>query len=75
MHQFERCARDAREGLRLRRQPSEDAGSALGGLVDEDRAPAFTRRYRFGENLALLDLEAEPDAVRQGVLQRGHPGF
>jgi hypothetical protein len=75
MHQVERRSCDARQGLRLGRQSSQNAGSALSGLVGQDCASAVARRHRLGESLAFLELKNESDAAREGMLQRGHRGF
>ena len=41
MDQFERGSRDAREGLPLGREASQNAGATLSSLVGQDRAPVL----------------------------------
>jgi hypothetical protein len=73
--EFEGPPGDAREGGRLVDQAAENAGAALGGLVEEDATPVRARRQRLRGELAVLELELELDRRLDGGLQRRHGLF
>ena len=75
VHEFERCAGNARKSLWLARQTTEHASTAFAGFKRKDRAPALARRNGLGERLTLLELENQFQPPCQRVLQRRHGCF
>src|SRR5262249_8611022 len=60
---LERLARNARQGLGLRREQAEDAGPALGRLVEEELTAKVAVRERLNGELGVFEVVDDLDRV------------
>ena len=74
VEEFERLARDDAEGLTVVDEAREDAGTALGGLVQEDLAAIVAVGDRFGGEVDVFQLVDGLDRAFEGRLDACHRG-
>ena len=75
MAEIQGFSRDGRQGRRLFDQAAQDAGAALRGLVEEERAAVVDGGQRLGGQLVLFELIEDLDGVLQRRLEAGEGLF
>ena len=75
MHDLQRRSCNTGQARLLTHEPRENAGPALGGLVEQKTLADVTRRHRLREHLALFELEHRLDATQDRMLHRGQRDF